>query len=63
MLCSCEMAASSLSHSSSITAQTAKSRARLLLIADDDPAFDVLPIDSNDEGLERSRDDGSNEPI
>lgn len=49
MLCSCEIAANSLSHSSSITAQMAKSRVRLLLVVADDPALDVLPIESSDE--------------
>lgn len=63
MLCSCEIAANSLSHSSRITAQRAKSRVRLLLIMVDDPAFDVLAIESMEEWLEYSNDVASNDAI
>lgn len=62
ILCSCEIAANSLSHSSNRTAHSAKSRVRLLLVIDAETAVDVLfDIVSNDEYGKLSFDWESNE--
>lgn len=60
ILCSCEMAANSLSHSSSRTAHMAKSRVRLLLFVIAAATFgDEFEMASIDEYVELSFDDES----
>lgn len=60
ILCSCEMAANSLSHSSSRTAHMAKSRVRLLLLVIVTATFDdELEMASIDEYVELSFDSES----
>lgn len=59
MLCSCEIAASSLSHSSSRTAHSAKSRIRLLFVMVTLTVDDELEIASIDEYVELSFDNDS----
>lgn len=61
MLCSCEMAASSLSHSSSNTAHRAKSRIRLLLVVVTATVDVELDIASIDEYVELSFESESND--
>ena len=56
MLCSCEIAANSLSHSSNSTAHSAKSRVRLLLVMVTATVDDELDIASIDEYVELSFD-------
>lgn len=59
MLCSCEIAANSLSHSSSSTAHRAKSRIRLLFETVTETVGDEFDIASIDEYVEVSFDNES----